>query len=113
MKTVRPFVLVIITLVVFLLLTVTVVGSKVPQRLFQQRSTAQPTPSPTQSPELQVCPDKWYRNEQPCVYRESPAECAKEKSEYFIVDGQRKEVEDMDVEWIRDNCQVNQPEITY
>lgn len=67
----------------------------------------------TEMPGLRVCPDKWYKNEQPCVYQDSPTECDQQRKEYFIIDGKRKEVEEVDVEWVKENCEVNEPEVLY
>ena len=49
----------------------------------------------------------------PCVYRESPAECEGQRSEYVIVNGERKELEEVDINWIKNNCEVNKPEVVY
>lgn len=62
---------------------------------------------------LKICPDKWYKNKQPCVYKNSPAECEKQQREYFVIDGARKTIEEVDVDWIIKNCEVNQPEVIY
>jgi hypothetical protein len=36
-------------------------------------------------------------------------EDAKYAGEYFIVDNERREISEYDVEWITDNCEVNAP----
>ena len=86
---------------------------------FSQKLPKLPTPSPSSSPEssglskLQICPDAWYKNEMPCVYRESQKECEQQRKEYFIIDGERKEIEEVNVEWVRQNCEVNNPEVVH
>lgn len=97
-----------------LFLTTIIIASS----LYQRVSKSPPVPSsveslPAENSKLQICPDKWYKNEQPCVYRDSPAECDKQQREYFVIDGKRKEVEEMDVDWIIKNCEVNKPELIY
>lgn len=89
--------------------TITVAGN------LSQRLTKPPpkTPTSTEITRLQICPDKWYKNEQPCLYENSPTECKQQQKEYFIVNGEKKEVEKMDVEWVRENCKVNEPEVLH
>lgn len=101
--------LVIILFMGLFLTTIAVAGN------LSQRFTNPPskTPTSTEVSKLQICPDKWYKNEQPCLYENSPAECKKQKKEYFIINGERKEVEEVDVEWIKENCEVNKPEVIY
>lgn len=65
------------------------------------------------STKLRICPVKWYKNEQPCVYQNSPAECQRQRSEYFVINGERKGLDEVDVEWIKKNCEVNKPEVVY
>lgn len=55
------------------------------------------------SAKLQACPDAWYVNKMP----------GSDKGEYFIFEGERKELAGYDVEWIRQNCEVNTPESVY
>ncbi len=57
--------------------------------------------------QLQICPEKWYDNQQPGP----EASGRTSNSQYFIVDGQRRELSEFDVEWIKQNCAVNQPQV--
>lgn len=100
----------VIILFMGLFLTTIVIGSNVSQRLANPPSK---TPTSTEITKLQVCPDKWYKNEQPCTYQNSPTECKQQQKEYFIISGERKEVEKVDTEWVRENCEVNKPEAVH
>ena len=100
----------VIILFMGLFLTTVVIGSNVSQRFTNPPSK---TPPSTEITKLQVCPDKWYKNEQPCTYQNSPTECKQQQKEYFIIDGERKEVEKVDIEWVKENCEVNEPEVIY
>lgn len=53
-----------------------------------------------------VCPDAWYDNRMP-----GPAEDAGSSSQYFIVAGERVELEELDVDWVKANCAVNEPQV--
>ena len=99
-----------IFLILGLFLTTVVIGSNLSQRFANPPSK---TPPSTEITKLQICPDEWYKNEQPCVYQDSPAECEQQRKEYFIIDGERKELEEVDVEWVKKNCEVNKPEVVY
>lgn len=94
----------------FLSLTTIVVASNLSQRFTNPSSD---TSKITENIKLQICPDKWYKNEQPCVYQNSLLECKKQEKEYFIIDGKREKLEDVDVEWIKKNCKINRPEAIY
>lgn len=48
-----------------------------------------------------VCPDAWIKNVMP----------PRGGSEYFSISGERAEIADYDVEWIRVSCKVNKPQI--
>lgn len=112
MKISRFSPLFIIPIGLFFLATIVIAGN-LSQGISRSLFPSKITPSATQTSKLKTCPDKWYKNEQPCVYQVSPSECEKQKREYFIVNGQRKEIDEMDVEWIKKNCEVNKPEIIY
>lgn len=90
-----------------LILAPIVIGSNLPEQLSKVL-----TPQSKVS-KLQVCPESWYKNEMPCVYRESPSECEQQRKEYFIVNGERKEIEEVDISWVKENCEVNKPEVIY
>ncbi len=53
---------------------------------------------------LRVCPDVWYDNQM-------PGEETEEARQYFIIGGERKELESYDIPWIRENCAVNEPQV--
>lgn len=97
-----------IFLILGLFLTTIVIGSNLSKRFANPPSKP---PTSTEITKLQVCPDKWYKNEQPCTYQNSPTECKQQQKEYFIINEEKKEVEKVDVEWVKENCEVNEPEV--
>lgn len=50
-----------------------------------------------------VCPDAWFDNKMPVV-GEPPLE-----TQYFVVQSERWEYDELDVDWVKDNCDINQP----
>lgn len=48
---------------------------------------------------LQVCPDEWIQNAM-------PGPNSKEIKEYFIYEGNRRELKEFDLEWIKKNCNI-------
>ena len=54
---------------------------------------------------LKICPDAWYDNQMPSIGEEQEA------NQYFIINQERRELTEFDIEWIKQNCPVNQPEI--
>jgi hypothetical protein len=48
---------------------------------------------------IQACPEEWIKNKMP-----SPP--IKEASEYFIYQGNRRELKEFDLEWIKINCNI-------
>lgn len=77
------------------------------------------TPAPIQTPpnpfqtKIRSCPDEWIIDRQPCVYVKSPSECENHEKEYLIIEGERKEVKDYDLDWIKANCPVDKPTPVY
>ncbi len=55
---------------------------------------------------IKLCPEKWVRDESPCVYNISPSECNKEPKDYFIYEGQRRELYEFDLPWIVKSCNL-------
>lgn len=55
---------------------------------------------------LKVCPDAWYDNRIPAI---NPSE----ETQYLIVNGERAEISNYDLDWIRENCEVNEPMAVY
>ena len=47
-----------------------------------------------------ICPDEWVDDRMPTVGNGS------EVRQYFIINGQRKELKDYDVNWIKSHCSV-------
>jgi hypothetical protein len=81
-----------------------------------QKETLSPTvptipPTPSVPDKIQECPEAWYKNMMPIIV-DDPQD-AKHAGEYFIVNGQKREISEYDVEWIVDNCEVNQPQPIY
>ncbi len=48
---------------------------------------------------IQACPDEWIQNNMP-----GPE--SKEVKEYFIYEGQRRELKEFDLDWIKKNCNI-------
>ncbi len=80
MKKKYAFVFAIITLVLILFVYIVV---------FQNPTTAL----------RKDCPDEWIENRMPGLSEPSAAQ-------YFIIDGERKEIDDFDLPWIKSNCSV-------
>jgi hypothetical protein len=61
---------------------------------------------------LQICPDEWYEDDSPCLPTKSSSECNKseDKRQYFILNGQRRELTEFDMDWVKNNCSI-QPQI--
>ena len=49
---------------------------------------------------IRQCPDEWINNQMPTTGQE------KSNSEYFIINGQRREVDEFDLDWIQKNCVI-------
>lgn len=48
----------------------------------------------------QECPDQWYENRMPSDNSSAI------NTQYFIINGERMEITDFDMEWIASNCSV-------
>jgi len=57
---------------------------------------------------LESCPDEWIRNEMPCVCLDGKENCesCQNNREYFIVDGERRELNEYNVTWVEENCEL-------
>ena len=55
---------------------------------------------------LRVCPDEWYDNQMPPV---QPGE----QRQYFIIASERREYGEVDVAWVRANCEIKEPTVVY
>lgn len=53
------------------------------------------------SPAIRKCPDEWIYDKML-----STGNYSEENRQYFIIDGERKELKDYDLEWIQGNCSV-------
>ena len=49
---------------------------------------------------IRQCPDEWIQNNMPSVSSEARA------NEYFIINGERKELKDYDMQWIKKHCNI-------
>ena len=54
---------------------------------------------------LKQCPQEWIVNKMPGVYDSGG------RREYFIFNGQRRELTEFDLDWIKANCQVKKQEV--
>lgn len=86
MKTKKSLVILLIIILILLLVSVSY--------LWQNSKPA--------SSKLRICPDDWFDNQMPPVQEG-------ENRQYFIIDGERRELSEFDVEWIKKNCKVNKP----
>ncbi|PSO43089.1 hypothetical protein BRC19_02515 [Candidatus Saccharibacteria bacterium QS_5_54_17] len=59
------------------------------------------------------CPDRWYANRMPQATPEGEQPETGTQRQYFVIDGERVEYQDMDVEWVKNNCSVDQPTPVY
>jgi len=54
---------------------------------------------------LKICPDSWIDNRMPIVCEKPP--CQRDiPSQYFVLDSKRIELSVFDVEWVKDNCDI-------
>ena len=72
--------------------------------------TPSPKPTPIQTPPvnlLRVCPEEWYDNRMPSTVGSNDV-----LREYFIYKGVRRELSELDVNWVKTNCSVK-PQAVY
>ena len=48
---------------------------------------------------LQICPDEWYQDKLPTVREDKNL-----PQEYFVMNGERREVDEFDLPWVKKNC---------
>ena len=60
---------------------------------------------------LRACPELWYENHMPQVVM--PGEEATTPSTYLVIDGTNYQESQVDLAWIRANCEITQPEKVY
>lgn len=56
--------------------------------------------TPNLKAKLQQCPDKWIDNQMPST------DPKKLETQYFILNGERRELYEFDAEWIQKNCSL-------
>lgn len=56
---------------------------------------------------LQECPEAWYENRMPSVFEDT-----REESQYFVYKGERRELTEFDLGWVKKNCGI-WPEVVY
>jgi len=68
-----------------------------------------PTPGPGSAGKERTCPEAWYFNAMPGIIPDpgSPPR------EYLVVGGQRREIAEFDLDWIKANCPVNKPQTVH
>lgn len=59
-----------------------------------------------ENPKLKICPDQWYDNQMPTTVGNNNS-----PSQYFSIKGERRELSEFDVDWIKENCEVNEPTV--
>lgn len=56
---------------------------------------------------LRLCPDEWINNQMPCGCNGGDCSgCNDASRQYFIVKGERRELSAFDVDWIKENCNI-------
>ncbi|HLN19198.1 MAG TPA: hypothetical protein VK255_03450 [Patescibacteria group bacterium] len=55
--------------------------------------------SPEKTSALKICPDELIDNQM-------PGDNSEKNRQYYILDGQRREIDEFDQEWVKNNCQV-------
>lgn len=56
---------------------------------------------------IRVCPTAWYEDRMPTTDKiDDPTD-----RQYFIVNGENKSYDEMDVEWVKLSCDINTPDI--
>lgn len=56
------------------------------------------TNTPNLNIKLQQCPDQWIDNQMPSTDK------IKSETQYFIFNGERRELNEFDIEWVQKNC---------
>lgn len=56
---------------------------------------------PELTPGIRQCPDVWIQNDMPGITSSSQW-----PRQYFIIDGERKEIKDYNINWIKLHCSV-------
>lgn len=54
--------------------------------------------TPNLKMKLQQCPDEWIDNQMPST------DLKKSETQYYILNGERRELYEFDIEWIQKNC---------
>lgn len=52
---------------------------------------------------IRKCPEAWYENQIPGIVREGEVKIIEG---YMIIDGKRVELDQVDVKWVGENCQI-------
>ncbi len=48
---------------------------------------------------LKTCPDEWYDNQM-------PGPPSSESTQYFVLDGERREISEFNINWVKENCDL-------
>jgi len=96
------------------LIVVIILGLIIGYAIFNQEGTNRDSnnnniniyPTTNNNSGLRICPDYWADNQEP------PFSPIPEERQYFIIDEERRELSEFDVNWIKNNCEVNKPEIS-
>jgi hypothetical protein len=72
---------------------------------FQKQSTDDVTDIGTKFRLERSCPDEWYHNRMPTI------QGTVEEDQYFVADGERRELKEYDVDWVRANCAIEVQEV--
>lgn len=53
---------------------------------------------------LKICPDEWINNQQPITSENNESI---QNQQYFILNEERRELEEFDMNWVIQNCDIN------
>lgn len=63
---------------------------------------------------LKICPEKWVSNQMPSSLIDvNGTDVSNEGRDSIIVNGSVRDASEFDIEWIKQNCKVNQPSVLH
>lgn len=60
---------------------------------------------------IQTCPEAWYDNRMPTIVEDSTK--PQPIRQYFIIGGDRYELNEVDVSWVKESCTITSPTVVY
>jgi len=65
-------------------------------------------PLPADGSKRRECPESWYENHMPGV-----KDGSQQPSQYLVISGERVELNEVDLDWVKQNCPVHEPTPVY